>query len=158
VLKTAKQRFLSFLEKAREEYDLICIDCNPSSTFMTTCAISASTHILVPVKPDRYSILGLKMLDTFVDRLKDIVKKPEKIVLLNGVPKSNYDPQVENSLRSDPLFGPQTLATALYDTTLLNARPDYTGFATDKKIAHSKALKANIGNIVDELHDVLGMR
>ncbi|QDD65523.1 ParA family protein [Herbaspirillum seropedicae] len=157
VLKAAKQRFVSFLGMAQAEYDLICIDCNPSSTFMTTCAISVSTHILVPVKPDRYSILGLKMLDTFVDRLTDIVKKPEKIVLLNGVPKSNYDPEVENALRSDPVFGPQTLASSLYETTLLNARPNYTGFATDKKIAHSKVLKANIAKIVNELHDALGM-
>ena len=56
VLEPVKTRFLKFIEKAREERDLVCIDCNPSSSFMTICALQAATHVLVPVRPDRYSI------------------------------------------------------------------------------------------------------
>ncbi|WP_407672071.1 ParA family protein [Paraburkholderia acidisoli] len=65
ILEPVKNRILQFIENARTERELICIDCNPSSSFMTICAIQAATHILVPVCPDRYSMLGLKLLNRF---------------------------------------------------------------------------------------------
>lgn len=88
---------------------------------MTLCALKASTHVLVPVRPDRYSILGLELLDKFISDLPDITEKPKIIVILNGVSRVNYDPTVENSLRSHPRFGPTTLSNVLNITKLLGS-------------------------------------
>lgn len=156
VLEPVKSRFLQFIENCRAERDLICIDCNPSSSFMTICALQAATHVLVPVRPDRYSILGLKMLNRFIDELPQLTKKPELIVLLNGIKPTGYDPAVENALRSDPEFGPVTLAKSLKISKLLEATVDYTGFATDKK-GQAWRVTPNISAIVDELGAVLGL-
>jgi ATPases involved in chromosome partitioning len=155
VLGPVKERFLQFIDKAREKKDLICIDCNPSSSFMTMCAIKAATHILVPVRPDRYSLLGLKMLDRFITEMPDIVPKPKMIILLNGLKSGAYDPTVENSLRSDPQFGPVTMASSLHTSKLLEASVGQTGFATDKK--HNWRVTPRITAIVNELGKSLGL-
>lgn len=155
VLNPIKDRFIKFIAAAREQKDLICIDCNPSSTFMTTCAIKVATHILVPVRPDRYSLLGLKMLDQFISGLPGVVPKPKMIVLLNGITSSGYDPSVENSLRSDPQFGPVTLATSLHNSKVLEAKVGQTGFASDRK--HSWRVTPRISAITAELGKALGL-
>ncbi|WP_082248848.1 ParA family protein [Burkholderia pseudomallei] len=152
-----RQRLLSFIEQCREKYDLICIDCNPSSSFLTQCGIFAASHLLVPVRPDRYSILGLELLDQFVENMASLPKKPEKIIILNGIPTKNYDPSVENTLRSSPKFGTKTLSNFLTITKLLEASPSYTGFATDRRVAHRAKLTKRIEAVVDELGQVLGL-
>jgi chromosome partitioning protein len=47
-----------FLESVRDGYDYIIIDCAPTDSVLTTMALTASDFILVPVRPDRFSILG----------------------------------------------------------------------------------------------------
>jgi chromosome partitioning protein len=156
VLAPIKKRFSQFIENCREERDLICIDCNPSSSFMTTCALQVATHVLVPVRPDRYSMLGLRMLNNFISKLPGLLKKPALIVLLNGVKTSGYDPTVENALRSDPDFGPVTLANSLHVSRVLEASPGYTGFATDKQ-GQGWRVTPRITAIVLELKSALGL-
>lgn len=158
LLASAAKRFSDFIKIAQEKYDLVCIDCNPSSSFLTVCALKASTHLLIPVRPDRYSMLGLRMLDNFVNGFNGLTIKPKKIIVLNGIPTSKYDPAVENELRADPEYGPITLATSLYMTKLLEANPRYTGFATDRKVSHSKSLKKRISSLATELATALGFK
>lgn len=155
VLEPIKKRFAKFIESARAERDLICIDCNPSSSFMTLCALEVATHVIVPVRPDRYSMLGLRMLNKFITELPQIAKKPNLIVLLNGVKTTGYDPTVENALRSDPDFGPRTLANSLHTSKVLEASAGYTGFATDKR--HAWRVTPRITAIVNELGTELGL-
>lgn len=155
VLQPVKSRFLQFIKEASEDRDLICIDCNPSSSFMTMCALEAATHVLVPVKPDRYSMLGLEMLSRFIDAMDSIAKKPELVIMLNGVKTTGYDPTVENLLRGHKKFGPRTLVNSLHASKLLEATVDYTGFATDKK--QSWRVTPRITAIVNELGGILGL-
>jgi chromosome partitioning protein len=158
LLADAKRRFDEFISAARKEYDLVCIDCNPSSSFLTTCSLRASTHVIIPVRPDRYSMLGLRLLDEFLDGMIGLPVKPKKIIVLNGVVTTGYDPTVENELRSDPVYGPLTMTTHLAITRLLEARPTYTGFATDRRVSHSTALKKRIRSLSVELVAALGLK
>ena len=58
-----KERLLSkFLKKMEYEYDLIAIDCPPTESILTEAAYLASDYILVPVKPDFFSAIGLPLL------------------------------------------------------------------------------------------------
>ncbi|MBU9155200.1 ParA family protein [Burkholderia gladioli] len=155
VLDPVRQRFSSFIENARDQKDVICIDCNPSSSFMTLCALQVATHVIVPVRPDRYSLLGLKLLDQFISEIPTIVKKPKLIVMLNGIKAKGYDPAVENSLRSDPYFGPMTMVAGLHTSKLLEATTAYTGFATDRK--QNWRVTPQITSIVEELGKSLGI-
>ena len=156
-LDSVQKRFLRFLGMARKQYDLICIDCNPSSSFITHCALHACSHLLVPVRPDRYSILGLELLSDFVQDVPTIHPKPAMMVLLNGIPRSGYDPTVENELRGHGTFGGMTLAIRIRVSSLLRARADYTGFATDRPVPWRNLLRREISAVVDELIVRLGL-
>lgn len=156
LLNSVKKRFLKFVESARGEFQIICIDCNPSSSFLTLCALHACTHILVPVRPDRYSILGLEMLANFVDSVPTLTPKPEFIVLLNGIPRTKYNSNVEDELRAHDVFGPITLVNRIYQSKNLVASPEYTGFATDKKVPYKYSLINNLSSVSKELRNRLG--
>lgn len=156
-LAPVRARFKAFVSQARTEMDLVCIDCNPSSSFMTICALEVATHLLVPVRPDRFSILGLEMLDAFVSDLPTLLNKPKQLILLNGIPRSNYDPAVENILRSHPKFGARTLSNPLYESGLLRASPSYTGFASDKRVPYRNRVTENIADLAAEIGKELGI-
>lgn len=79
-----KERHLSRLIKDVEsEYDLILIDCAPTESVLTTAAYLASEWLLVPVKPEYLSTIGLPLL---VHSMEDFKTEYEKTKLeLAGV-------------------------------------------------------------------------
>jgi chromosome partitioning protein len=150
-LDSVQHRFLRFIAMARAEYDLVFIDCNPSSSFITLCALHACSKLLVPVRPDRYSILGLELLSNFLGQIPTIEPKPTITILLNGIPRQKYNQSVENELRAHQTFGSCVLVNKLHLSGLLLAAREYTGFATDKGVPHKKRLAREIQAIVKEL-------
>ncbi len=60
-------------------YDYIFIDCPPTISLYTDAALIASNFYLVPIKVDRYSILGVQLLHQVVARLsydEDLTLQP----------------------------------------------------------------------------------
>ncbi len=58
-----KERRLSrLLKEVESEYDLILIDCAPTESVLTTAAYLSSDWLLVPVKPEYLSTIGLPLL------------------------------------------------------------------------------------------------
>lgn len=65
--------------KLVDEYDFIFIDCPPTISLYTDAALIASDFYLVPIKVDRYSILGVQLLHSVIDKLtfdEDLSIKP----------------------------------------------------------------------------------
>ena len=156
-INSVQKRFLRFIGESRIDYGLVCVDCNPSSSFITSCALHACTHILVPIRPDRYSVLGLEILCDFINQIPTIAPQPEILALLNGIPRRNYDSAVEDELRAHTTFGPRVLTNPLYQSKLLEATTGYTGFATDRPVPWRNLLNKEISAVVDELASRLGL-
>ena len=57
-----EQLLADFLEPLTTEYDLILIDCPPTESMLTSAAYLASDYILVPVRPEFLSTIGLPLL------------------------------------------------------------------------------------------------
>ena len=58
-----KERLLAkFLSTVESEYDLVLLDCAPTESILTTAAYLCSDFILVPVKPEYLSSIGLPLL------------------------------------------------------------------------------------------------
>lgn len=58
-----KERELSHaLANFEDAYDLVLIDCAPTESILTTAAYLASDYLLVPVKPEYLSAIGLPLL------------------------------------------------------------------------------------------------
>ncbi|UWR33526.1 ParA family protein [Sulfitobacter sp. W027] len=147
-LKSAGNYFKRFISQARTDYDLIVLDCNPSSSFVTKCALENSTSVLSPVRLDKFSVLGVGLVDQLFNHLG---LSPDHMILINGVQR--YDPAcpVEVELRAHAKFGPKVLVNRLVQSKHLLADPSYTGFATDRGGPYSGVLKTEIGKIVSEI-------
>ncbi|WP_459592454.1 ParA family protein [Bradyrhizobium diazoefficiens] len=159
-LDGVKARFLKFVEQEKSHYKVICLDCNPSSSFLTLCALHACSHILVPVRPDRFSMLGLEILSDFVDSLPSLSPKPQIVVVLNGIRRGGKDSvanAVEAELRAHPKFASKTLINVVPETGVLKAKTDYTGFATDKKGGWSKTVRGEVSLVADEVAGKIGL-
>jgi chromosome partitioning protein len=56
-----------FVSNLESKYDLILIDCPPTESLLTTAAYLTSDYILVPVKPEFLSTIGLPLLVNSLD-------------------------------------------------------------------------------------------
>jgi chromosome partitioning protein len=79
-------RFRGLITTLRARSDAVVIDSNPCATFLTRLAITTADHIVAPVRPEKYSLTGLNMLEQVV---REVRGRPlhagEFSVLLNGV-------------------------------------------------------------------------
>jgi chromosome partitioning protein len=158
-LKGVKSRFMKFIEQAKATYEVVFLDCNPSSSFLTLCALHSATHVLVPVRPDRFSMLGLEILSEFIDMLPTLSPKPQLLILLNGVGRGGNDKiatSVEAELRAHPKFGPRTFASFVPQSGALRAKTDYTGFAIERRGRWQKQIRAEMAVVAKELAGKLG--
>lgn len=68
-------RLEKLLEKVRNRYDFVFVDCAPTDSVLTTMALAASDFVLIPMRPDRFSILGfsnlMETLKLFRDNCED---------------------------------------------------------------------------------------
>ncbi len=73
---TEKELLLSnFLDQVRGEYDLVLVDCPPTDSILTTAAYAAADSILIPVKPEFLSTIGLPLLVSSLEHFEGVYKK-----------------------------------------------------------------------------------
>ncbi|MBW3020255.1 ParA family protein [Candidatus Woesearchaeota archaeon] len=87
-----------FLNKIKENYDVILIDCAPTESMLTTSAYLSSDYVLVPVKPEYLSTIGLPLLVNSMKDFKD--EYEEKDLKLLGIVYNactNYSPEEDES-------------------------------------------------------------
>jgi chromosome partitioning protein len=79
-------RFRALISALRARSDVVVIDSNPCATFLTRLAISTADHIIAPVRPEKYSLTGLNMLEHVVKEVRGRPLRSEEFsVVLNGV-------------------------------------------------------------------------
>lgn len=113
--KTAIANLAAFVNAARPFYDVILVDVNPSASFLTRCALSVADHVMAPVRPERYALNGLKLLERWIARVKgrDFTAS-EVSVLLNhvadrhGVANENIELETRSAI----------LASEVWSTTI----------------------------------------
>ena len=135
------------------------MDANFCQQDLTLCALHACTHVLVPIRGDKYSVLGLELLSEFIESLPTLAPKPQLVVAINGTPRkaTKETSAIEAELRGHATFGVRTLATVIHESGHLRAKTDYTGFATDKRGSWTGILRTEIRTFADELAGKLGL-
>jgi len=118
-----------FVDKVKNAYDYIFIDCPPTLSIFTLSAYLASDAILVPIKPDILSTIGLPLLEraiqeyeqnygievrqlwivfTMVDKRTNLMKRQMKEISQSRVVFKNYLRQsirvAEAVKNNEPLF------------------------------------------------------
>ena len=58
------------IPSVEKNYDLVIIDCPPTESLLTTAAYLTSDHVLVPVKPEYLSSIGLPLLNNSLNEFR----------------------------------------------------------------------------------------
>lgn len=76
------------LDKVRDEYDFIIIDCSPSLGLITVNALTAADSVLIPVQCEYYALEGLgKLLNT----IKIVQGRLNTVLEIEGIVLTMYD-------------------------------------------------------------------
>ncbi|WP_336367870.1 ParA family protein [Marinobacter sp. C2H3] len=84
------------LNKIRDRYDYVLIDCPPSLNLLTVNALSAADSVLIPMQCEYYALEGLAALMNTVEQIQETVNPDLQI---EGLLRTMYDPR--NSLTLD---------------------------------------------------------
>ena len=83
------------IEKIRDNYDYIIIDCPPSLNILTVNALSAADSVLVPIQCEYYALEGLSQLVYTINLVK---KRLNPNLTMEGVVFTMYDARTNLSL------------------------------------------------------------
>lgn len=153
-LRVPRARFSRLIQEAREQYGVVVLDCNPSSSPMMRMAVEQATDLLVPVEPDRYSRLGLDMIDDYARSLPGRAAPPTLHVVANNVdPK--VQTQFESDIRADEVFGDRTLVSRIRTTKILESTRSHAGFAVDRGGPYSAVVTTELRAVASEFADAV---
>ncbi len=124
-------RFRALISALRARSDAVIIDSNPCATFLTRLAITTADHIIAPVRPEKYSLTGLNMLEHVVREVRGRPLRPNEFsVLLNGVndrtrsgETADADAHTRNEIANAPFFGSALLPIEIPYSAVLKSAP-----------------------------------
>jgi chromosome partitioning protein len=83
-----EQTLLRVLEKVRDRYDVILIDCAPSLGLLTINALTASTYVLMPLECEFFALRGIALLTDTIAKVQDRLNPQLQIL---GILGTMYD-------------------------------------------------------------------
>lgn len=118
------------LEKVRDEYDFILIDCMPSLGLLTVNALTASDSVLIPIQTEIYALEGLQKLKNTIALVKEHLNPKLQI---EGIVMTMYDSRLRlaNMILEEVR---QNLGDPLYKTIIHR----------NSKISESPSMKAPV--------------
>lgn len=127
----AFMRFRALVAALRQRSDAVVIDSNPCATFLTRLAITSADHIIAPVRPEKYSLTGLNMLEHVVREVRGRPLRPAEFsVLLNGVndrtrsgETGDADALTRAEISGAPFFGSALLPEEVPYSAVLRSAP-----------------------------------
>lgn len=144
-------RLKNALDKVKDQYDFIFIDCPPSLNMLTVNAMAAADSVIVPMQCEYYALEGLTALMDTISQLASIVNPNLKI---EGILRTMYDPR--NRLANDVSeqlkhhFGDKVYRTVIPRNVRLAEAPSFGSpvMYYDKSSSGAKAYLALAGEML----------
>ena len=144
-------RLKNALDKIKDQYDFIFIDCPPSLNMLTVNAMAAADSVIVPMQCEYYALEGLTALMDTISQLASIVNPKLKIA---GILRTMYDPR--NRLANDVSeqlkhhFGDKVYRTVIPRNVRLAEAPSFGSpvMYYDKSSSGAKAYLALAGEML----------
>jgi chromosome partitioning protein len=114
------------LEKAKEHYDFITIDCPPSLGLLTINALAGSDTVIIPIQSEYYALEGLSQL---MNTIRLVVKhlnpnlKIEGVVLTMNDSRALISKQISAEIRK--FFGKRVYDTVIPRNVRLAEAPSH---------------------------------
>jgi len=102
------------VDKIKEDYDFIIIDCPPALSMLTINALTTADSVLVPIQSEYYALEGLTLLIHTIELVKDRLNSDleiEGIVFTMYDARTNLSQQVVENVR-------ENITQRVYDTII----------------------------------------
>ncbi|HUZ05361.1 MAG TPA: ParA family protein [Acidobacteriaceae bacterium] len=102
------------IQKARQTYDWIVLDCPPALDLLTLNALVAADSLLIPMQAEYFALEGVSELVSTLERVRDSLHPDltiEGVVLTMYDERTNLAQQVTENLRN--FFGEKLLKTTI---------------------------------------------
>lgn len=116
----------NILNRVKNLYDYICIDCPPSLGLITVNALTASDSVLIPIQCHFFALEGLTQLMNTIKLVKKHLNADidvEGVVLTMKDNRSNLVSQVSDEIRR--FFGNKVFKTVIPNNIRLAEAPSY---------------------------------
>lgn len=114
------------LEKAKDSYDFIMIDCPPSLGLLTINALTATDTVIIPIQSEYYAMEGLSQL---MNTIKLVVKHLNQNLKIEGVVLTMRDNRaiISRQITSEiqKFFGKRLFETAIPRNVRLAEAPSH---------------------------------
>lgn len=137
--EAAAERFKSFVDQAKREYDLIIIDTNPSATFVTMQTLANANFLVAPITFDAFSMQGIHLVVHHLKGTYNWLGNPAQMSLVaNKVPRSPSDSELrrmeaeEKKIKSKyPLLARSIKLERIHSSNIIANRLPGRGFLAD---------------------------
>jgi chromosome partitioning protein len=116
----------SHLQKIRDKYDFILIDCPPALDLLTLNALMAADSVLIPIQCEFFALEGVSELMDTIERIRESFSHPlktEGILLTMYDDRTNLTRQVAADLRE--FFGDDVFKTVIPRNVRLAEAPSH---------------------------------
>jgi len=161
-LAIARDNFKRTILESRRNFDLVVLDLNPSSSFLIECALGEATHLLCPVRPDRYSLEGVSALRRLIHEVLNRSLDDRMRLVLNGA-GWNVQSAAEEALRNDEFYGSRLIDVTIPQSDMLAARYDRAalepvGLARFFGLGnYGGQMRKRLDDVADRLMDFMGL-
>ena len=153
-LTPIKERFAAFIRQAKRVYDLVVIDCHPAGSVFTQTSLQNSDHVLSPVKDERYSLRGVRLMKAFIDGRGPQRSAINPLIVFN---MTNGVSDTETQIRAHPVFGPLCLPSTINKSDHLVYPNDGGDFMWDRRTSKWITCKDNLLQVFTELFKRIGL-
>ncbi len=141
-LEGRERRLKNALNKVRENYDYIFIDCPPSLGLLTINALTAVDSVLIPIQCEFYALEGVSQLMSTIELVRKSLN-PELVI--QGVILSMFDGRTNLSIQVveevKKYFGSKLYSTVIPRNVRLAEAPSF-GVPISKYDPRSKGARA----------------
>jgi chromosome partitioning protein len=153
--KPIEERFRKFIEQCREIYDVVIIDCHPAGSLFTKTSLRNSDHVLIPVVPQRYAVLGIGLMLQFIASKKVGEAAPIPHILFNLTPRVGTE-VIETTIRTHGTFSKYCMDSKFTKYTAFSEPDGGKGFVWSSQKPYSTEAFVNLFAVANEFVDRIG--
>lgn len=141
-LEGRERRLKKTIDKVRDDYDYILVDCPPSLGLLTINSLTAVESVLIPIQCEFYALEGVSQLVSTINLVKKSLNSNieiEGVILSMFDGRTNLSVQVVQEVKK--YFGSKVYATVIPRNIRLAEAPSY-GMAITEYDPKSKGAQA----------------
>lgn len=155
---SSKEHLLAnFISEIEDQYDLIIIDCAPTESVLTTAAYMCADEILIPVKPEFLSTIGLPLIQQSIQEFDRLYRKKVGVAGVCFNHSSDYAPEASKAKAEVKAFA-KTAGWHVFAEEVPFSRSFPKGAREGSPIFRTSYARSTVSSTVGDFCDALAVK